>query len=92
MYYKPIFLKLLTSYIITGFFNLGIFSIFLFIRDSALNINILKPLQTIFLWPMGIFSQNQLFDQQSGQIWGTLNFSTAILFIILAITSIKKKY
>ena len=92
MRHKSIFLKLLTSYLITGFFSLGISSVFIFIRDSALNTAILKPLQTIFLWPLNIFSQNSLFDRQSSQVWWILNFSTAIFFIILAITSIKKKY
>jgi len=92
MYYKRIILKLLTSYIITGFFSLGISSVFLFIRDNTLSVGILNPLQTIFLWPIGLFSQNKLFDQQSGQIWWVLNFSTAVFFIILVITSIKKKY
>ena len=92
MLYKQTLFKLLTSYLITGFFSLGISSVFLFIRDNTLTANALKPLQTIFLWPLNIFSQNSLFDQQSGQVWWVLNFSTAIFFIILAITSIKKKY
>lgn len=80
------FLKILYFYILIGFFNLGVSSAYLILRDGRLNPNLIDPMATIFFWPISSFSSaKELFGEEGGQVWNYFSFAGIFLFIALVI-------
>ncbi len=85
-------IKILSAYIISGLSSLGLSTLFLYLRDSAVNPDQLSPFSTVFLWPVtSFFSTFKLFNPSEVNTWLIFNFSSVFLFIFLVIYFSKTK-
>ena len=85
-----IILKIIYFYILVGFFNLGISSAYLYLRDGKLDPKLIDPFSTIFLWPISSFSSAQvLFGSEGAQVWNYFSISSIFLFIALVAFLVK---
>ena len=81
-----IIIKIFYFYILVGFFNLGISSAYLFLRDGKLDSKLINATSTIFFWPISSFSSAKLlFGPEEAQIWNYFSIAGIFMFITLII-------
>ncbi|MBL7159633.1 hypothetical protein ISS85_04100 [Candidatus Microgenomates bacterium] len=81
-----IIIKIIYFYILVGFFNLGISSAYLFLRDGKLDPKLVNATATIFFWPVSSFSSAKtLFGPEGAQIWNYFSIASIFFFIVLVV-------
>lgn len=85
-------LKIIFSYILTGFLNLGFLGMYVILTKDYPHPEDFSLVSTIFLWPISSFSSaKQILGKDQTEVWNWFNLSTILLFLCLTTALIKKK-
>jgi len=83
--------KIISSYFLAGFLNLGFMGIYIILTHGNLGSQDLSLLSSILLWPISSFaSAKKILGPDQGHIWNWFNFSTIILFLCLIASFVKR--
>lgn len=84
-------IKICYFYLVVGFFNLGVSSGYVFLRDGRIDPRLIEPKLTIFFWPVSSFSSAKaLFGKEGAQVWHYFSVAGIFLFVALMIFLVKE--